>query len=119
MPNRDCQALKLFLSVLYKTAAAAGLATIVVTLDVTLSITVIIAAFGLYYLSRAIVSRLCPAHDQQEHWEVVRSIRPSGTGADDQRAAEPLYSGNVTPLRRKPTVTTSRPAPVAIKVRNR
>ncbi len=119
MPNRDCQALKLFLSVLYKTAAAAGLITIVVTLDVSLSVTVIIAAFGLYYISRAIVSRLCPAHDQQEHWEVVRSIRPSGSGTDDHTLEEPLYTGNVTPLRRNTTVATSRAEAVAMKVRNR
>ena len=121
VPSRECLTLKLFLSALYKSAALAGLATIVITLDVALSIAVIVGAFSLYYVSRAIVARVCPRHSQQEHREVVRSLRPSRAHSRaEQNSVGPAYTGNVTPLRRnmsrEPETTT---AAVPLRVRNR
>ena len=122
MSTRDCQALKFFLSVLYKLAALGGLTTIVVTLDVTLSLAVIVVAFSIYYLSRAIVGRICPNHVRDEHKEVLRNIRPGNSTRQTRRKpVTPVYTGNVTPLRRSitPTVENDEATPISVRVRNR
>ena len=120
--TRDCQALKFFLSLLYKLAALGGLTTIVVTLDVTLSLAVIVVAFSIYYLSRAIVGRICPNHARDEHKEVLRNIRPgSSTRQTRRKPTMPIYTGNVTPLRRgiTPTADNDEATPISVRIRNR
>ena len=124
MSTRDCQALKFFLSVLYKLAALGGLTTIVVTLDVALSLAVIVAAFSIYYLSRAIVGRICPNHVRDEHEEVLRNIRPRPGNSKRQtrrKPVMPVYTGNVTPLRRSitPTADNDEATPISVRIRNR
>ncbi len=121
--TRECQTLKTLLSLLYKSAALAGIVTIVVTLDVALSLAVIVGAFSLYYVSRAIVARLCPTHDRDEHQDVVRSLRPSRQQIEAaSNTISPTYTNNVTPLRRN---TTSKPRasgrqlPAELKVKRR
>ena len=123
MSSKDCRALKLFLSTLYKLTALGGLATVFITLDVTLSLTVITAAFSIHFLSRIIMKRVCPNYTRDEHERVRRDICPgSSTRQQRRRPATPILTGNVTPLRRNATLTAKNGAkevtPVSAKVRH-
>ena len=120
---RECRTLKTLLSILYKSAALTSIVTIIVTLDVHLSLAVIVVAFSLYYASRAVVARLCPRHSYEEHKAVVRALRPARQPATAARdAIGPAYTNNVTPLRRN--ISTTRDTaedkiPTKVKVRSR
>ncbi len=122
MSAKDCKALNFLLSLLYKSAALAGLVTIVTTLDVTLSVLVIIGAFALYYVSREIVSRLCPYQKAEEHRQITRTIHHSETqlSAIDRSHMDRemnQYSGNVTPFRKAPSSARSAEETSTAKVR--
>lgn len=102
MSAKDCKALNLLLSLLYKTAALAGLVTIVTTLDVRLSIMVIIGAFLLYYVSREIIARLCPNQKSLEHQQITSFLHRSDSGLSQPepiKADKYDYGDNVTPFR--------------------
>jgi len=120
---RECLTLKTLLSILYKSAALASIVTIVVTLDVGLSLAVIVVAFSLYYASRAVVARLCPRHSYEEHKAVVRALRPSRQRVNAARdAIGPAQPNNVTPLR--PNISPTRHTaedriPARVKVKSR
>ena len=124
MSSKDCRALKLFLSTLYKLTALGGLATIVITLDVALSLTVITAAFSIHFLSRIIMKHICPNYARDEHERVRRDICPgSSTRQQRRRPATPIFTGNVTPLRRSATSRaqsdkSEEVTPVSAKVRH-
>ena len=102
MSAKDCKALNFLLSLLYKTAALAGLVTIVTTLDVRLSIMVIIGAFLLYYVSREIIARLCPYQKSEEHQQITRFLHRSDSGLPQSEpitVKEIKYGDNITPFR--------------------